>query len=993
MRTRQATKRNQVTVHKTKNLNDGVRKKKPRLKEESAEDEDKTATHECSAKADVKEESSESSSDEFVKVNELDLDSDFFKPLKKNEFAEIENKIFSEVSRLSDSESALSDDDFEAPRSQNASGSTVGSSKCSKKGQVKENSSTSVTKKTNEKKQEETVSSKLKNKSKNASLRKDSGKCTKNTADDTVDVLQLLTLGEGSSKTITETTKPMTNGRRKRKKDSDSDDSDDDWENVETKDQKPREPSIPKEGVEITLKFPGMYEKRKKKGFDWKAHMLRRLNRVKREIQVLVHKVHLLCWIAHGRYVNSVLNSVELTAVALSLIPSDKCYPPKHSNLKYLEQFVSWFAGAVPLNKETSEEVSGGVIPLQKVLEVQFEKKAANSKRELAMMFICTARAVGLKARLVISLQPLPLKPPSSELCAVSDGEKGKNCKKEKVEEPASSKASKASRKPHTKGKASPSKQAEETKRSRESENESKKNKAAKVLHSKDGASSKKVDDKRGTKSSKPEESTKKKASKVLGREESASEGRTLRARRSGASARYRDGSSDGSGVEEGGNSQGRVSLAVAGGGAKRTPRPGARQQRSDSEFEEDPGGAAGSDSDGDFEPGSSSARVRAPRGDEAAGKKRDRCDVWAEVFLEEEEKWISVDVPRGKIHCISQIYATATHPVTYVLGFNNDQTLKDVTRRYCAQFHTATRRQRVDPGWWARALRGFTGRRTAADREEDEDMDRQLEDRPLPATVSEYKNHPLYALGRHLLKFEAIYPPDAPSLGFVRGEPVYARECVRNLHSREVWLKEAKVVRPGEQPYKVVKARPKYDRMTGQVRTDLPLEVFGEWQVDDYVPPAARDGKVPRNEYGNVELFKPCMLPRGTVHLQVPGLCRVAKKLNIDCVSAVVGFDFHSGGSHPTYDGFVVCEEFEEVLLDAWEKDQEEQEQRQREKLEKRVYGRWKLLIRGLLIRERLKARYSFGADAGTSSAPGGQSSAPGGKSRRAKAAGRRSR
>ena len=27
--------------------------------------------------------------------------------------------------------------------------------------------------------------------------------------------------------------------------------------------------------------------------------------------------------------------------------------------------------------------------------------------------------------------------------------------------------------------------------------------------------------------------------------------------------------------------------------------------------------------------------------------------------------------------------------------------------------------------------------------------------------------------------------------------------------------------------------------------------------------------GKVPRNEYGNVELFQPCMLPPGTRHIQ----------------------------------------------------------------------------------------------------------------------------
>lgn len=76
------------------------------------------------------------------------------------------------------------------------------------------------------------------------------------------------------------------------------------------------------------------------------------------------------------------------------------------------------------------------------------------------------------------------------------------------------------------------------------------------------------------------------------------------------------------------------------------------------------------------------------------------------------------------------------------------------------------------------------------------------------------YKNHPLYALKRHLLKFEALYPPDAAVLGFVRNEPVYARECVYVCRSRDTWLKEAKVVKLGEQPYKVVKARPKWDKV-----------------------------------------------------------------------------------------------------------------------------------------------------------------------------------
>ena len=94
----------------------------------------------------------------------------------------------------------------------------------------------------------------------------------------------------------------------------------------------------------------------------------------------------------------------------------------------------------------------------------------------------------------------------------------------------------------------------------------------------------------------------------------------------------------------------------------------------------------------------------------------------------------------------------------------------------------------------------------------------------------------------------------------------------VHTLRSRESWVKEGRVVRAAMDPYKIVKARPKWDRMTGTVTTDLPLPIFGHWQTDVYVAPEAKDGKVPRNAYGNVELFKPWMLPKGTVHIPVQG-------------------------------------------------------------------------------------------------------------------------
>lgn len=231
-----------------------------------------------------------------------------------------------------------------------------------------------------------------------------------------------------------------------------------------------------------------------------------------------------------------------------------------------------------------------------------------------------------------------------------------------------------------------------------------------------------------------------------------------------------------------------------------------------------------------------------------------------------------------------------------------------------------------------------------------------------------------MYALERHLLKFEAIYPPNALTLGYIRNEPVYARDCVHTLHSREIWVKQARTVKVGEKPYKIVKARPKWNRMLNQMEEAKPLEIFGFWQTEPYQPPVAENGLVPRNAYGNVELFKPEMLPIGTRHIQLPNLNRICKKMGVDCAQAVIGFDFHGGSSHPTFDGFVVCEEFADDVIKQWEVEQEEQIRKEHEKREARVFGNWKKLIKGLLIRERLKRKFNFGVEQSPEKSHGGK-------------------
>merc|ERR1712150_420113 len=172
--------------------------------------------------------------------------------------------------------------------------------------------------------------------------------------------------------------------------------------------------------------------------------------------------------------------------------------------------------------------------------------------------------------------------------------------------------------------------------------------------------------------------------------------------------------------------------------------------------------------------------------------------------------------------------------------------------------------------------------------------------------------------------------------------------------------LKEGMEVRMGEEAYKIVKSAPKFDKMSGQTSKDQNVELFGKWQIEKYIPPPAENGIIPRNEYGNVELFRPWMLPKNTIHIPIPNLSIVAKKLGIDCAPAMVGWEFISGSMKPMYDGVVVCEDTKDFLMDAWNQEIDEQAEKRKAKKEKRALDNWKKLVRGLLLYNRIAKKYA---------------------------------
>ncbi|OMP08921.1 DNA repair protein Rad4 [Corchorus olitorius] len=205
----------------------------------------------------------------------------------------------------------------------------------------------------------------------------------------------------------------------------------------------------------------------------------------------------------------------------------------------------------------------------------------------------------------------------------------------------------------------------------------------------------------------------------------------------------------------------------------------------------------------------------------------------------------------------------------------------------------------------------------------EDMELETRALTEPLPTNQQAYKNHALYALERWLTKFQILHPR-GPILGYCSGHPVYPRTCVQTLKPRQRWLREGLQVKANEKPAKVLKRSAKLKNVQvfeeedyREVDTKETIELYGKWQLEPLHLPRAVDGIVPKNERGQVEVWSEKCLPPGTVHLRLPRVFSVAKRLEIDYAPAMVGFEFRNGRATPVFDGIVVCTEFKDAILE----------------------------------------------------------------------------
>ncbi|CAG8486071.1 657_t:CDS:10 [Ambispora gerdemannii] len=347
----------------------------------------------------------------------------------------------------------------------------------------------------------------------------------------------------------------------------------------------------------------------------------------------------------------------------------------------------------------------------------------------------------------------------------------------------------------------------------------------------------------------------------------------------------------------------------------------------------------------------------------------------WCELYSEIDKRWFCVDPIRAIIddpHAMEPVNSSTNNVMAYVVAFEKDLFIKDVTRRYASKWGAHTRKLRIQPtkngyDWWQETL-NYRVRfyETERDKLEDKELSSTQISEAIPTTISAFNNHPLYVLERHLKKFEILHPKE-PILGEIRGEPIYPRECVKQLHTVETWLKDAREIKEGEQPLKYVKARAvtlskkKTDKMS-EYFGDAPREsgLYAEWQTVPYNPKHIIDGKIPVNTYGNVDMFQPSMCPIGAVHIPIRGIAKVAKKLEIEFAEAVTGFDFHCHRCIPIVEGIVVAKENEEVVLEAWREHSEVVAIQEAAKRRKKALTRWRKLVVKMRIRLRVSQQFA---------------------------------
>jgi xeroderma pigmentosum group C-complementing protein len=345
-----------------------------------------------------------------------------------------------------------------------------------------------------------------------------------------------------------------------------------------------------------------------------------------------------------------------------------------------------------------------------------------------------------------------------------------------------------------------------------------------------------------------------------------------------------------------------------------------------------------------------------------------------------------------------------AKQVTAYIVGHSPDGTAKDVTTRYLKQHQwpgrtkgfrfpiekvpVYNRKGKVaryeEKDWFKTVMSGYVRgtrkcpRTEIDDHEDATDLKRKKAEKKVveegKETLQSYKSSEEFVLERHLRREEALVRSAKHVKMFtVKGkgedmteEKVFLRKDVVNCKSMETWHKEGRAPKPGEEPLKRVPYRA---ATTNRKRELAEAEhangekmlqgLYSMKQTDWIIPPPIENGIIPKNSFGNIDLYVDSMLPEGAVHIPMRGTMKICKRLEIDYAEAVTGFEFGHRMAVPIISGVVVAEENYEAVMDEWQKDEAERVRKEDEKRRKATIFAWRKFLMGMRIIARVREEY----------------------------------
>lgn len=351
----------------------------------------------------------------------------------------------------------------------------------------------------------------------------------------------------------------------------------------------------------------------------------------------------------------------------------------------------------------------------------------------------------------------------------------------------------------------------------------------------------------------------------------------------------------------------------------------------------------------------------------------------WIEVFNSAYQRWVPVDATvTGTINKPAKLEPPASYDhntLSYVIAFDGDGYARDVTRRYSKAYNAKTRKLRLESTetgdrWWRKALKPFR-RRDHLDREqvEDAELAKKEAQEGLPNNVQDFKDHPYYALERHLKRHEVIFPKrevgkiNAGKSSSSNVESVYRRNDVQLVRSADKWYRVGREIKPGEQALKRVPARRGLRAQQEDPDEETPMTaLYAFSQTSLYTPPPVVNGRIPKNPYGNLDVYVPSMVPPGAVHIRHNLAAKAAKVLGIDYADAVTGFKFKGRIGEAVKAGVVVAAENSaavETTIEGFQTAAQEEEDAKRSLECLRL---WRRFLTGLRIGVRIGLYESSG-------------------------------